>query len=123
MQESAPVMIVEDEPDLAQLLSDVLRSSGYRVLLSTPGSAVERLESAQPALLLLDYAMPGRTGAEVLADMRARVATIPPVILITGRDEVQRLAQDVGASAFLRKPFEMDELLEQVERLIGSQSS
>lgn len=121
MSGMGPIMIVEDEPALAELLADVLGTSGYRVLLSTPSTAVERLASERPALLLIDYTMPGLSGAEVLAEMRDRVPATPPVILITGRDEVRELAQGIGADGYLRKPFEMDDLLGLVRRLLDSQ--
>jgi DNA-binding response OmpR family regulator len=117
---AATVLIVEDEADLASLLSDVLKEAGYDVELTTGTSAVQRAAEVKPALILMDYVMPGINGATVVAQMRETMKVkLPPLVLVSGRPEVQRLADEVGADAFLYKPFDVDELLTLVARLLG----
>jgi CheY-like chemotaxis protein len=115
---SKTVLIVEDEADLAGLLSDVLQAAGYEVTLTTARRAADRAIELQPAAIVIDYLMPGLTGAEVMERIRAAVpGEPPPVVLVTGMRNAAELAQDVGADVFLQKPFDMDELIEAVDRL------
>lgn len=112
------VLIVEDEPSLATLLRDVLSDAGYDVVLSAAGTAVERAERFRPDAIIVDYGMPVLTGAEVIEQLRERQGErMPPVILVTGRSEAVAIAADVGADAYLRKPFDVVDLVEMVGRL------
>lgn len=114
------VLIVEDEADLASLMSDVLKDAGYEVTLTTGTAAVERAGEVKPALILMDYVMPGISGATVVERLRdALQGRLPPLILVSGRPEVKRLAAEVGADAYLYKPFDVDELLTLVATLSG----
>ncbi len=117
------VLIVEDEADLANLLSDVLEDAGYSVVLTTGTSAVQRAEEVKPGLILMDYVMPGLNGAAVVARMRESLKnTLPPLVLVSGRPEVRELARQVGADAYLYKPFDVDELLALVHQLGGQET-
>jgi DNA-binding response OmpR family regulator len=67
--------------------------------------------------------MPGLNGGAVVAQMREKFkGKVPPVILVSGRPEVQELAAQVGAEAFLYKPFDVDELLTLVSQLTGQEA-
>lgn len=117
------VLIVEDEADLASLLSDVLQDAGYTVVLTTGSSAVQRAEEVKPGLILMDYVMPGLNGGAVIAQLRESLkAGLPPLILVSGRPEVRELARQVGADAYLYKPFDVDDLLALVSRLGGQET-
>jgi DNA-binding response OmpR family regulator len=113
---SPTVLIVEDEPDLARLLAEVLEDEGYRVVLSSPTSAADQAASRAPHLILIDYSMPGLTGGQVLEQMRMGGA-MPPVVLVTARPDAPALALSLGAQGYLRKPFDVDELLTLVGQL------
>lgn len=120
---ASTVLIVEDEADLAGLLRDVLQDAGYSVVLTTGTAAVQRAEEVQPALILMDYMMPGLNGGAVIAQMRETLkANLPPLILVSGRPEVRELARQAGADAYLYKPFDVDELLALVSRLGGRET-
>ena len=118
------VLIVEDEADLAALLRDVLEEAGYEVVLATGTAAVETATSLRPTLILTDYTMPGVSGGTVIEEIRRTLGeSAPPIALVTGRSEAKDLATRVGADGFLYKPFDVDDLLALVHRLIGDASA
>ena len=113
------VLIVEDEADLGALLTDVLQSAGFRVVLTTSGRAEERAQEVLPSAIVTDYMMPGMNGAEVIARIRGALPdATPPVVLVTGMDNAAELASEVGAKAYLRKPFDMDDFVNVVQRVL-----
>lgn len=115
---SRTVLIVEDEADLAGLLSDVLRSVGYDVVLATGTRAADRSVEISPSAIVMDYLMPGLTGAEVVERIRgAMQVRTPPVVLVTGLSNAKELAGEMGADAYLRKPFDVGALVDVVDRL------
>lgn len=118
---SRTVLIVEDEANLAELLTDILHSSGYEVVLATAGRAAVRTQEVAPAAIVLDYLMPGKNGDEVVQEVRRQVGgAMPPVILVSGLSNVADLAADANVEAYLRKPFDVDVFLATVERLTSS---
>ena len=112
---AAPVLLVEDEPALCRLAARALRGAGWRV--RTTGSAEAALALARslprPALLLCDLTLPGLDGAGLLRALRARWPGLPAVMM-SGYAETA-LPPELGAVAFLRKPFALADLLARVE--------
>ena len=117
---TATVLIVEDEAYLAGLLSDVLQAAGYDVVLTTASRAVERALETAPAAIIMDYLMPGLNGGQVVDRIRDAMPNRPPVVLVTGLANARDLAHQVGADAYLRKPFDVDTLVNIVDRLVDS---
>ena len=116
---TATVLIVEDEADLGALLADVLQTAGFHVILTTSGRAEERVRNSEPAAIVTDYMMPGINGAEVMKNVRRVLKdSAPPVVLVTGMDNAEELAASIGATAFLRKPFDMDEFVHIVQQVV-----
>jgi CheY-like chemotaxis protein len=88
-------------------------------VLTTSGRAEERVRESSPAAIVTDFMMPGMNGAEVIEKIRSALSdAIPPVVLVTGMDNAEELATRVGATAFLRKPFDMDEFVDVVQRVV-----
>jgi DNA-binding response OmpR family regulator len=115
------VLIVEDEADLAGLLSDVLRAAGYDVVLTTAGRAAARAVELSPSAIVLDYLMPGLNGTQVIQQIRSSMSpNAPPVILVTGLSNARELAEEAGADAYLRKPFDVDRFVQVVGKLASS---
>jgi DNA-binding response OmpR family regulator len=113
------VLIVEDEADLGALLADVLRGAGFDVVLTTSGRAEERVRNSTPAAIVTDFMMPGMNGAQVIERIRKALSdATPPVVLVTGMDNPEELAARMGAAAFLRKPFDMDDFVDTVRRVV-----
>ena len=114
------VLIVEDEAYLAGLLSDVLKEAGYEVVLATAGRAADRVREESPSAIVIDYLMPGLNGDEVVDRIRSLVPNdTPPLILVTGLSNARDLARDLGAEAYLRKPFDVNRLVGLVDQLVG----
>ena len=117
---SARILIVEDEPALVLTLSDRLRSEGFEVEAAETGDlGARRAREGSFDLVLLDVALPGKNGFDVLRDMRQqRVAT--PVIMLTARGQVvdRVLGLKLGADDYLAKPFDMMELVARVEAVL-----
>ncbi len=117
---AATVLIVEDEAGLGALLTDVLQTAGFNVVLTTSGRAEERVRDFEPAAIVTDFMMPGMNGAEVVDNIRRVLKdTAPPVVLVTGMDNAEELAATVGATAYLRKPFDMDDFVHIVQRAVN----
>jgi DNA-binding response OmpR family regulator len=112
------VLIVEDEANLAELLTDILHSSGYEVVLTTAGKAAERTEEVDPAAIVLDFMMPGKNGNEVVSEIRRQAGLhAPPIMLVSGLSNIEELARESRVDAFLRKPFDLDTFIGTVDRL------
>jgi len=114
---SRTVLVVEDETALAGLLVDVLQSAGYEVVVTTAGQAAARAASALPVAIVIDYLMPGMNGAEVIKKIRQTGGIRFPTILVTGLGNARELAAEAGADAYLRKPFDVDALVQLVNEL------
>jgi DNA-binding response OmpR family regulator len=116
---SRTVLIVEDEANLAELLTDMLHSHGYEVVLTTASRAATLVDELAPHAVVLDYLMPGMNGAEVVTEVRRQVgARMPPVVMVSGLSNVADLANRAGADAYLRKPFDVDVFLGVIDRLV-----
>jgi DNA-binding response OmpR family regulator len=113
-----PILVVEDDTALARLMEALLSSAGHAVQVVGDGeSAVAAVRDVRPALVLLDLTIPKLDGWQVLERIRAG-GDPPPVVLFTGDYAAGRRAQGAGVAASILKPFDVDELLATVERLL-----
>ena len=121
MSEAAmKVMIVEDDATIARLVELELEHAGYAVAKFGDGeSALAALDEVQPDLVLLDIMLPGADGLEVARIIRGRGLKMP-ILMLTARSETQDVVTgfDAGADDYLRKPFEVPELLSRVRALL-----
>jgi DNA-binding response OmpR family regulator len=116
-----PILVVEDERDLAATCERLLGRLGWRVVTAGTREAALLALAAKPrpALAIVDRQLPDGDGLDVL---RAAVATGMPVIMITGYGSAatRRLTLDEGAAGFLAKPFAARELLDLVRAIAGN---
>lgn len=118
------ILVVDDEPHIRRVLSAVLGSQGYEVLLASDGAeGLVELGADGVDLVILDLMMPGANGLEILSVIRsdpARAET--PVIILTakGQDTDRDAALAGGANDFLTKPFSPKKLLARIEEILGS---
>ena len=122
------ILVAEDERDLNRLICRTLERAGYSVDTCFDGeAALDCLLGAEYDCLLLDIMMPKKDGHEVLRAVRAK-GDATPVIFLTARDSVRdRIdGMDMGADAYLVKPFDFDELLARIRaatRKYGAEKS
>src|SRR5579871_5895791 len=115
----AKVLLVEDAPDLAQLIARELRAASYEVALADNGVTALQLHADEhPDLVILDWMLPEMDGLEVLRRLRQSATT--PVLMLTGRDdEIDRVVGlEVGADDYLVKPCSMRELLARTRAML-----
>ena len=113
------VMIVEDDPNIADILTMYCKAEGYNVSVQRNGrTAVDLFEAEQPDFMLLDLNLPGLDGIEVCR--RIRSYSDVPIIMVTARtDEVDKLlGLEIGADDYVTKPFSPRELMARM-RVIG----
>jgi two-component system response regulator VicR len=115
------VLLVEDELSAAQTLKTILEMEGFTVTLAANGKrALELLADAQPELIITDYMMPVMNGIEMAQALRLMPTFEKiPILMTSGVSEHLLKDQASFFSAFLRKPFQIDELLVVVARLVA----
>lgn len=116
------VLVVEDEPAIAELVSVNLRHSGFRPILASDGACAQAaMDAALPDLILLDWMLPGESGLTLAKRWRAHPRSkAVPIIMLTARgDEVDRVAGlDAGADDYIAKPFSTRELLARIRAVL-----
>lgn len=118
------VLLIEDEANIAEAIRFLLARDGWEVAVHSEGSrAAALVATLAPDLLILDLMLPGRSGLEVLAELRADPATAAlPVIMLTakGQGADRAAAERAGVSVFMTKPFANSEIRAAVRELIGA---
>jgi DNA-binding response OmpR family regulator len=114
------LLLVEDEPALARGLADNFRDEGYEVTVEARGDrALAAVQDVRPDLVVLDIMLPGRSGLDVLRDLRSAADTVPVLLLTAKGDVVDRVVGlELGADDYLPKPFAVRELLARVRALL-----
>jgi len=107
------LLVVDDEPQILQVVSGILQDEGFEVLTAPDGETALKVAAEEaPDLVLLDIALPGRDGLEILQDLKARYPTLP-VIMISAFGSVENAvkATRLGAYDFIEKPPNADNIL------------
>ncbi|MAC81443.1 MAG: two-component system response regulator [Rhodobacteraceae bacterium] len=120
---SRHVLLIEDEPNIIEAIRFLLARDGWRVDTHADGSdAVEVIRKVAPDLVVLDMMLPGKSGMDILTDLRA----IPdfqalPVLMLTARGQSRDrdMAERAGVSRFMTKPFSNAEVLSAVRDLVA----
>jgi DNA-binding response OmpR family regulator len=115
------VLIAEDDPDTLVILRINLTAAGMEPMLAGDGrTALERIEAESPDAVLLDVLLPGIDGWQVLEQLHTKGDPVP-VIVCSGKDNIHDLqrARELGAVAYLVKPFDIDRLIEVTSEVVG----
>ncbi len=120
----ATILVVDDDPGVLDYVVEALAQSGYRTLAASDGpEALRLLESARPDLMIIDYAMPGMTGAEVARRALERRGDLP-VLFMSGYAETTALESATGRGVrLLRKPFDLAALAAATGEALRSQDT
>jgi CheY-like chemotaxis protein len=115
----ARILVVDDDPDMQDVMALTLELGGYEVSRASNGQqALERVEEGMPDLILLDMRMPVMDGWTFAAELRRRHASAAPLVVCTAAEDARRRAREVDAVGCLSKPFELEELLRVVESML-----
>jgi len=113
------VLVVDDEPGVRESLRMLLKDECEVVTAASAGEALERLEAVSPDLVLLDLVMPGRSGLDLLSDLRERSPEAEVVVLTATKTVATAVeAMKRGAADYVTKPFEVDALRLKVRRFL-----
>ena len=117
----ADVLVVEDDPDLADVMLLALREAGYSVRCA--GNGREALDAAAkqlPGLVLLDVLMPVMDGWQCARELRARYGRTLPIVVVTAAEHIRSRGHELGADDVLPKPFDIDDFLRTVAHYCGA---
>ncbi len=117
---SRHVLLIEDEANIAEAIRFLLTRDGLRVSHLAEGlGALDLMRSDRPDLVILDHMLPGLSGLEILAALRAdpEIAAIP-VMMLTARGRDREAAEKAGADRFISKPFSNAEILAEVRAMM-----
>jgi two-component system phosphate regulon response regulator PhoB len=122
MKNSPRVLVVEDEPAIAELISVNLRHNGFQPVWAQDGTAAQgELDAVLPDVILLDWMLPGQSGVALARKWRAdgRTKGIPILMLTARSDEPDKVAGlDAGADDYVTKPFSTQELLARIRAVL-----
>ncbi|HUX86853.1 MAG TPA: response regulator [Chloroflexota bacterium] len=111
------ILVVDDDESIRRIVQDVLEWEGYSVQVASDGlDALGSIEREPPSLILLDMRMPVLNGWEFVQELSKRGVRIP-IIVMTAAVNAQKWADEVGADAYLAKPFDLADLIDLVARL------
>jgi CheY-like chemotaxis protein len=111
------ILVVDDDASIRDFIEMALTDEGYQVALATNGlEALDQLAADPPSLILLDMAMPVMDGWAFAEAYRARPGPHAPIVVVTAAHEAAERAAQVRADDYIAKPFDLDRLLEMVER-------
>lgn len=116
------VLLIEDEPNIIEAISFILSRDGWTVHTHEDGeTAMDKVRSQTPDLIILDVMLPGRSGFDILRDLRAEAPTQDlPVMMLTARGQTKdrELALRLGANHFMTKPFSNQDVRDYVRKLM-----
>ena len=116
------VLLIEDEPNIIEAISFILSRDGWTVHTHEDGAtAMDKVLGMPPDMIILDVMLPGRSGFDILRDLRAHAVTKEiPVMMLTarGQEKDRELAQRLGVNHFMTKPFSNTEVRDYVRNLM-----
>ena len=117
---AAHVLLIEDEPNIAEAIRFLLSRDGLRVSHAAEGmAALALLRQDPPDLVILDHMLPGLSGVEILTAIRAAPESRDlPVMMLTARGRDREMAERAGADRFMTKPFSNAEILAEVRAML-----
>jgi DNA-binding response OmpR family regulator len=114
---SPSVLVVDDDPNMRYVITSILEDEGFTLSSAADGQvAIEMAERESPQLVVLDMSLPILGGREVAVRLRAIRGASLPILVITADGRAAEKAREIGAYAYLRKPFELTDLVATVRR-------
>lgn len=116
------ILIIDDDEDILDILHIVFKEDGFNVVISNTGEAVDQIHLINPDLILLDVRIEGsaKRGDEICAEIKAQSAFKNlPVVLVSAETDLAMLANECGADFYIKKPFDIYDLLMQVKQRLA----
>lgn len=114
------ILVIDDDPDIAEALQFMLETVGYSVTTSSQGDGIVSNGKALPDLILLDILLSGSDGRDICKRLkRDTTARHIPIIMISAHPGVEESVKAAGAQDFIAKPFDMDDLLQKIAAYLG----
>ena len=114
------ILVVDDNKDICTLIESILLSDGYDVeSCCNPAEYRQKLATARPKLIITDMLMSGFDGRTLTKEVKRNSETADiKVMLMSAHPDAAKICTEIGADDFLAKPFEIDDLIDKVERLL-----
>ena len=113
------MLVVDDDGALCEVMAESLRHAGYRVRTAENGmDALFAMEAQHPSVVILDLAMPFVDGWELSEELRTWTVDVPVIVVSGASIDVAATAQQIGAVDYLKKPFDLNDLVDKVDRLV-----
>lgn len=116
------ILVVDDAPEISLLMEDILQPFGFEIESAPNASAAwEKVRANPPALILLDIMMPGKSGYEFCAELKASAHKNIPVVMLSVKREQKDVDKGlaVGAVDYVTKPFDPDDLVERIKKVLN----
>jgi DNA-binding response OmpR family regulator len=121
MSSKGRILVIEDDPSIQEFMSMALQDEGYDVTVAPNGAVgLSMLNNVRPGLILLDMLMPIMDGKAFLEAYHDLPLTHAPIIALSASRNLKAVVKPLGVNDFLSKPFNLDELLECVEKHINA---
>jgi DNA-binding response OmpR family regulator len=113
------ILIADDDPAILDVLTLYLEDMGYKVEATQDGETLHTFENGLPDILVLDIWMSGWHGRDICRYLKSQAETCKlPILLVSANRETESIARAAGADDFLAKPFDLEKLLEKIERYL-----
>ena len=115
------ILVIDDDEDILTILKIIFEDEGYEVISLNTGTTAEEVQIMHPDLILLDVRIIGfnKTGDQICNEIKSRASTMYiPVILLSAEINVPQLAEESRADGYMRKPFDVKELVDQVNQIL-----
>ena len=116
------ILVVDDAPEISVLMEDILEPLGYEVAAApSANAAMEKIQKNVPDLILLDVMMPGKDGYQFCQELKNTEFKKIPVIMVTVKRNKEDMDRGfkVGASDYITKPFDPDDLVARMKQILG----
>jgi DNA-binding response OmpR family regulator len=115
------ILVVDDDESILEVIQIVLESEGYQIQISQNSECFQDFTNCLPDLILLDVLLSGEDGREICKQLKRNKATAHiPVVILSAHTDANKLVDGSGADDFLEKPFDVEVLLEIVEKHLVS---
>ena len=115
------IHVLEDDEDIRYIIEFLLKDEGYELQLSSTFDELKsKLKDSVPDLFILDVMLPDGDGADICSDLKGDLFTKHiPVIVMSANDQNKQKSIDAGADAYISKPFDIDYIINRIDKLIG----